>query len=177
MLHVALLRGVNAGTQNRIDMKTLKATFEAIGFTDVRTYINSGNIVFRTTRKDKQRMAAKIEAAIKQEFGHDVKTLVLDARNIEEICAALPDEWLNNDSMRSEVMFLWQEIDKPDLVAKLNTKVVDNVIHTAGAILWMIDRKDYNKSGLARLVGTEPYRKMTMRNVNTLRKLRQMMSA
>lgn len=48
MVYVALLRGINVGGNNKIDMKLLKQTFEQAGMNDVVTYINTGNIIFRT---------------------------------------------------------------------------------------------------------------------------------
>ncbi len=51
MIYVALLRGINVGGKNKIDMKLLKQTFERVGMNDVVTYINTGNIIFFRTRK------------------------------------------------------------------------------------------------------------------------------
>lgn len=60
-IFVALLRGVNVGGNNMISMKSLKASFEAIGFTQVTTYINSGNVIFKTKETDARKLERKIE--------------------------------------------------------------------------------------------------------------------
>jgi uncharacterized protein (DUF1697 family) len=52
MTYVALLRGINVGGNNKVEMKKLKTTFETLGFTSVVTYINSGNIIFNTSDKN-----------------------------------------------------------------------------------------------------------------------------
>ncbi len=52
MTYVALLRGINVGGNRKVEMKRLKATFERAGFADVRTYINSGNVIFGSESTD-----------------------------------------------------------------------------------------------------------------------------
>jgi len=56
---VALLRGVNVGGNNMISMSALKKSFESLGFTDVLTYINSGNLIFRTKEADARKLDRK----------------------------------------------------------------------------------------------------------------------
>lgn len=65
MIYVALLRGINVGGNNKVEMKKLKATFERLGFTNVVTYINSGNIIFEESTKAQNTIVAEIERAIK----------------------------------------------------------------------------------------------------------------
>jgi uncharacterized protein (DUF1697 family) len=74
-------------------------------------------------------------------------------------------------------MFLWKEADSPDVLEQLAANPeVDIVKYVSGAILWNLHRTNYNKSALPKLIGTKVYKQMTVRNVNTLRKLNQMMS-
>ena len=61
MIYVALLRGINVGGNNKVDMKKLKTTFESLGFNNVVTYINSGNIVFAESSKDQSVIVSEIE--------------------------------------------------------------------------------------------------------------------
>lgn len=64
MKYVALLRGVNVGGNRKLDMKELKATFERAGMIEVRTYINSGNIIFRDDSRESPRLTSLLESAI-----------------------------------------------------------------------------------------------------------------
>ncbi|MEK9156965.1 MAG: DUF1697 domain-containing protein, partial [Patescibacteria group bacterium] len=57
MLSVALLRGINVGGNNKVDMKKLKAAFEALGFENVRTYINTGNVLFEHKKQSSKILA------------------------------------------------------------------------------------------------------------------------
>jgi len=72
---IALLRAVNVGPYNKVKMETLREVLTDLGFLSVQTYIQSGNVIFKTSAKDLTRVAKKVEAAIEQHFG--VKTLVV----------------------------------------------------------------------------------------------------
>lgn len=72
---VSLLRGINVSGQKKLPMKELKALYEALGFTDVSTYIQSGNVIFTSTEKDVDKLPQKIEKKIKDHFGFDVSVL------------------------------------------------------------------------------------------------------
>ena len=78
--------------------------------------------------------------------------------------------------MRTDVLFLWEEFDNPESIDQLKISSVDNVKYISGAVLWNVEEKDYSKSGMQKLVGTKIYKNMTVRNVNTVRKLYQMMT-
>jgi uncharacterized protein (DUF1697 family) len=66
---VSMLRGVNLGGHNKLSMQELRALYESLGFQDVRTYIQSGNVIFRTDSGDHSRLSKRIGDAIEQRFG------------------------------------------------------------------------------------------------------------
>jgi uncharacterized protein (DUF1697 family) len=176
MVYVALLRGINVGGNNIVGMKKLKAAFESLGFKNVVTYINSGNIIFESLPESHEKIALDAANAIKSDFNLDIKVLVRDFRNIEIICKELPDGWVKNDIMRTDVMFLWEKYDNRGVLDLLQINSVDRVRYTPGAVLWNVEGKDYGRSGLSKLVGTDLYRNMTIRNVNTVREIHRIMS-
>lgn len=172
MRYVALLRGINVGGKNKVDMKQLKAVFEQAGMTNVSTYINSGNVLFETDVESRHEITAKLERAIEIAFGFFVKVLVKSQNDIAIIAAALPATWLNDLTMKCDVMFLWEVIDDVSIVEKVAINPeVDRVKYVPGALLWSVDRKHATKSGVLKLVGTNTYAHITIRNCNTLRKL------
>ena len=177
MVYVALLRGINVGGTNKVDMKKLSSTFELLGFTNVVTYINSGNIVFEDFSRRQEQLIYKIENAIKQDFQLEIKVLVRNIDQIEAICRELPATWLKNEKMRTDVLFLWEEFDRPEIVTDLKIHAVDHVKYSPGALLWNVESEDYSKSGMLKLMGTKLYKHMTIRNVNTVRKLHQLMTS
>lgn len=81
MKYAAFLRGINVGGRTSIKMQRLREVFAALGFENVKTYIQSGNVVFETRETDDRKLAAEIEAAIEREF---FKTPVM-VRSFEEI--------------------------------------------------------------------------------------------
>lgn len=79
--------------------------------------------------------------------------------------------------MRSDVLFLWDEIDDESVLNKLVIKPeIDTVKYVHGAILWSVE-KNITKSGMTKLVGSKPYQQITIRNVNTTRKIYELMQA
>jgi len=125
MIYVALLRGINVGGHNKVEMKKLKTTFESLGFENVITYVNSGNIIFEDFSKEHDAIINEIETAIKHDFQLEIKVLVRNFENIDFICQKLPDTWLKNEMMRTDVMFLWDKFDKPEILDHMQINLVD----------------------------------------------------
>jgi len=177
MLHVALLRGINVGGANKIDMRQLKAVFEAAGMTSARTYINSGNVVFSTDLPDRAQIAKLLEDAIEARFGFAVSVLVRSVDEIRSVVDALPADWTNDQMTKCDVLFLWDEIDHPSILGQLHfDPAMEDVRYTPGAVIWRVDRRNASRSRLTRIVGTPLYRQMTIRNCNTARKLLELMA-
>ncbi|MET3696562.1 uncharacterized protein SAMN05877753_103193 [Bacillus oleivorans] len=178
MVYVALLRGINVGGKNKIDMKLLKQTFEQVGMNDVMTYINTGNIIFSYKGLSKTELSHFLEEAIHNDFGLQIKVVVRSVDEVREIINAIPKTWKNDKDMRSDVMFLWDEINDESVLGNLVIKPnIDTVKYVPGAILWSIDKKNVTKSGLSKIVGSKIYKQVTVRNVNTVRKIYELMQA
>ena len=175
--HVALLRGINVGGKNKVEMKRLNAAFEELGFESVSTYINSGNVVFEAKESDPAKLALKIERKLRSAFGFDVPTVVHGRAAILKVAKAIPAAWRNDGEQRTEVFFLWDEFDGKESLKLLKPRAgVDSVMYVPGAIAWNFLRKDATKSGIRYVIGTDLYRGMTGRNVNTVRKLAELMA-
>jgi uncharacterized protein (DUF1697 family) len=84
-VYIALLRGINVSGQKTIKMEALRAVFEANNFKNVRTYLQSGNVVFDAQAMDAQELALRISSMIQQTFGFDVPVIVLLQQNLEAI--------------------------------------------------------------------------------------------
>lgn len=172
MVYVALLRGINVGGNRKVEMARLKAVFEAAGMLGVSTYINSGNVLFGAPARKGAALARELESAIEAEFGFPVPVIIRDANQMSALDAELPDDWMDGPRTKCDVMFLAREVDRPDILDSLTIKPeIDEVRYTPGAILWRVDRPKVTRSGLMRIVGSELYLQMTIRNCNTARKL------
>ncbi len=157
-------------------MPRLKALFEALGCENVLTYINSGNVIFSDVRSAKE-LVPLIETAIAKEFGLPVRIVLRDLENIRVLCKEIPAGWTNDIEQKTDVMFLWDEIDNKDILGKavINPKI-ENVRYIAGALVWNIGRENVTRGGGVKLIKTDLYRHMTIRNINTVRKLEALMS-
>lgn len=178
MVYTALLRGINVGGNNKVDMKTLKKSFEQAGMKNVVTYINSGNIIFSTTGRSKNDIAQILEKAIMDTFGLQIKVLVLHLEDMQKVISVLPESWMSNDKLRCDILFLWEAINDESILDKLVFKPeIETVRYAPGAIIWAIDKINVTKGSMTKLIGTELYRQMTIRNLNTTRKIVQLMLA
>ena len=172
MTYVALLRGINVGGNNKVDMKELKKVFEGAGMSSVKTYINSGNIIFADNFHRTEELPAILEAAILAHFSLSIKVLVYSFDDFGQIAANIPDNWTNDQGMKSDVWFLWPEADDAEVLEQLTIKPeIDRVKYVPGAVLWSVDKAFVTKSGMQKVIGTKLYKLVTIRNVNTIRKL------
>lgn len=172
MIYVALLRGINVGGKNKIDMKNLKKTFETVGMESVITYINSGNVVFKDSKHNKEDIISILEKAIYEDFSLNIKVLIRSINDLTLVIDNLPDYWENDKEMKSDVLFLWEEVDNELVLNEIviNPKI-DSVMYVPGAILWSVDKCNVTKSGMIKLASMNLYKKITIRNVNTTRKI------
>ncbi len=172
MQYVALLRAVNVGGTGTVNMRALKGVVEAAGMTRVRTYINSGNVLFASTSRSAPRLARTLETAITKHVGFPISLIVLTHAALRAIVAALPATWANDDEAKCDVFFLWPSIDRPAVLEQLPyDPAVDDVRYVPGALLRRVKRADAARSKLTRIVGTPLHRMMTVRNCTTARTL------
>lgn len=176
MIYVALLRGINVGGNNKIDMKMLTATLARVGMKSVVTYINSGNVIFVDELHTKTDITELLEKAIFEDFKLDIKVLIRSLDDFESMMKILPESWKNDKEMKSDILFLWEEVDQETVDAKLVINPqIDTVLYTPGEILWSVHKDNMTQSGLVKIVGTALYKKVTVRNVNTARKVYEIM--
>ena len=175
MNYVSFLRAINVGGNSIVSMAALKDTYESLGFADVRTYINSGNLIFASAESDPNKLTAKIEKALEKSTGLPIKVVVLTHSALQKIVDAIPSGWVDDSSMRCYVMLLWKEVDDRKILAELPMAPgIDEVKYTPGAVIWRVDRKNIRKSKMNRIIGTPVYKKMSMRSANTMRKLSEL---
>jgi len=169
MNYVALLRGVNAGKRRRVEMKKLKTLFESLGYANVSTYINSGNVIFDSSKKQDV-ISEEIGSCLKKNLGFEIQTLVKTEKQIKDIANAIPKEWHNDSAQRTDVAYLFESIDSSQTLDELPVKKEYlSIRYTPGAIYWNVDREHVIKSQLNKLIGHPLYQMMTVRNVNTAR--------
>jgi uncharacterized protein (DUF1697 family) len=175
---VALLRGVNVGGNNMISMSELAECVKGLGFSDVRTYINSGNVVFRARARNPRKLEQDIEAAIERRFSAGIRVLVRDLDQMRALVDDIRRTWTQEDTdERRNVMFLAHEIDSEDLLEQLNPKPeIEAVSYRPGALLWSASRRHLTRSEMVKLNRMKIFQAMTIRNPNTTLRLYELMS-
>ncbi len=178
--YVALLRGVNVGGNHPVPKKEFQAVLEDLGFTEVVIYLNSGNAVFAS---DIPPTAAEIQVALETHFGFGIPTLVLSGEQIQKIAAAIPSSWANDppspdkSGQKSDVLYLFDELNVPDILTKLGYRPeIETMLYVNGAVLANVTRINQTRYSLLKLAGTPQYKQMTIRNINTARKLAELVT-
>lgn len=178
MKYVVLVRGINVGGNNRVPKAEFKQVLESLGFADVSIYLNSGNAVFSSTGKPK---AADVQAALEKHFGFTIPTLVLPANKIKAIAAAIPADWTNDkpqpdkSGQKSDVLYLFDDVNSPDILEKIRHKPeIETMKYVDGAVIANVTRLNQGKGSLQKLIGTKLYSSVTIRNINTAKKLAEL---
>lgn len=173
---LALLRGVNVGGNNMISMRSLKESFETMGFTNVSTYINSGNIIFQTKEDDPRKLEKKIEQMLSSDYQLDSKVVVRSLSEMEKLVKALPRNWEGDSNWRYNVIFLRHSIDSEKILDELPANSdIEEVLYRPGALLWSTQASELNRSKVGKFLSRKIFQDMTVRNLNTTRKLHELM--
>lgn len=176
IVFVALLRGVNVGGNNIIKMSSLKTSFEKMGFADVSTYINSGNILFKSKERDARKLEAQIETMLSKEHKLGCKVVVRSFPEMANLIENLPQNWDGDKSWKYNVIFLRHSIDSERVLDELALKPdIEQVVYYPGTLLWSARISDLNRTLMVKLSSQKLFQDMTMRNTNTTRKLYQLM--
>src|SRR5262245_5998880 len=107
--YVALLRGLNGGGRNALPMRELVAMLEELGCLDVKTYHQSGNVVFRSATNTVSELASKIGLAVSNRRGFKPHVMLLPAEDLERAMAANPFPQAESDPKALHIAFLNQD--------------------------------------------------------------------
>lgn len=174
--YVALLRGINVGGNNLIRMNSLRTSFERLGFQDVTTYINSGNVIFKAHEADARKLESGIEKMLIREYKLDRKVVVRSYAEIAKLIKSLPKSWGTDTDWKYNVIFLRYSIDSKNLLNNIHPKLdIEEVIYRPGTLLWSARTSDFTRSTMVKLPSQKIYQDMTVRNLNTTRKLFELM--
>jgi uncharacterized protein (DUF1697 family) len=174
---VALLRGINVGGRNRIAMAELRACFQAAGYGDVRTYIQSGNVVFGADREDRARLTTAIETMLASAFGYAATVELRDRVQMQAVVDGAPAGFGQEpDRYRYDVLFLLPPSTPGEALVALRPRDgVDAVAPGPGVVYASRLIARASQSGLSRLASDPIYQRLTVRNWNTTTRLLAMM--
>lgn len=173
MKYVALLRGINVGGNNKVPMAELKACFEGLGFRNVSTYINSGNVLFETGNTDVAQLVRNSEAAIEKQFGFKVICSVISAADLHDAYIHAPKWWDTDDEAKHNAIFVIAPKTAKEVMGDVGEAKpeYEKVAAHGSVIFWSAPIETFNRARYKNITKPAIYKWVTIRNSNTMRKL------
>ena len=175
--YIALLRGINVSGKNKISMPILKKAFEEIGFIDVITYINSGNVIFSSTIQDTSELVRKSEAIIADTFMLDIPVTVVSVKELMNTLKHAPEWWGDTDkSTIHYAIFLISPISVEEVFTAVGEvkPEYEKISHHGNVIFWSAPLKTFSKARWSKIASSSVNNNVTIRNANTVNKLLQL---
>lgn len=171
--YLALLRGVNVGGNSLIKMANLRDTLTKEGFSDVRTYIQSGNVIFKSGTTNTAELAEQIKSYINKDFGMSVDVVVFSKTEWQLIISSAPKWWGDDKTWKHNLLILIRSSDMSEAIEALgNLKPeIESVEPGKGVLYQSMSFEKFGRTSSSKLVLLPVYKKMTIRNFNTATKL------
>lgn len=166
---IALLRGINVGRAKRVAMSDLRTVFEGLGFADVRTLLNSGNVVF--TAKSRGNSAARIEKALATELDLIARVFVLDAAELAAALAHNPHARIAHDPARFLVAITATASEGARIAPLVKHAWQPDALAVDGRVAYLWCANGIITSKLVQAVSRAVDDAVTMRNWTTMTKL------
>lgn len=172
---IALLRGINIGGKNKISMSELKRGFAELGFTEVVTYLNSGNIIFSSAIEDKDVLSEQIKLMIQERFNLNIPVFVVFREELEEELKNAPDWWGDeNKEIYDNIIFLMPPLSYESFYDEIGNpkSEYENVHHYKNVVFWSFSRAYYQKTNWwSKTANLNVSDRITIRTANTVRKI------
>lgn len=180
MEYVALLRGINVGGNNKVVMSELRAQIAAAGFGHVRTYINSGNLLFEAEDDaPREDVAQAVEDILARHYDFPIRLALLTAQDYLAQLDELPD-WWHGEVARRDALFYTRGLDRHHVRERIEAmELGDEAVHFGEhAVFWgKFDEKSFLKTAYhKRLLREEFYRQVTIRSGSTVEKIAALLS-
>ena len=176
MVYIAMLRGINVSGQKIIKMEDLKKAFEAMHFTKVATYIQSGNVVFSSAKTETGGLQAHIRNSLLKTFGFEIPVVIRTADEMDKVTKRNPFKRVNADN--GEYLYVSFLSEKPSKTAEDELKKVKSdadELRPSGKEVYILCRKSYAKTVFSNaLIEKKLGVSSTTRNWNSVQKLLSM---
>ena len=177
MKYVLLLRGINVGGKNKVAMSDLKDMISKLGYENVITYINSGNIIF-DANDNKEIVRVKISHML-ETFPFSINKVILTQEEYLDEISNLP-EWWSEELFRRDVLFYSDEVDYSRMKERIKMMPLnDEMVHFGKrAVFWgKCNEKNYLSTSYHKLLMKESfYKSITIRNARTFEKIIELLS-
>lgn len=175
--YLALLRGINVGGNNLIKMADLKVCFEKMGFTEVTTYIQSGNVIFTTKTTPTETLAGTIEQTLSKQFSYPARVVVVPHKELRKFVENAPKDFgTKPEIFRYNSIFLKKPYTSKKAMRYIQAREgVDTVTAGTCALYFSNLMARATQSYLSKITQTPLYPYITIRNWNTTTKLLALM--
>ena len=177
MKYVLLLRGINVGGKNKVAMSDLKDMISKLGYKNVITYINSGNIIFESN--DKKEIVKEKISQMLDTFSFPINKVILTQQEYLEEADNLP-EWWSEELFRRDVLFYSDEVDYSIMKERIKMMPLnDEMVHFGkSAVFWgKYNEKNYLSTSYHKLLMKESfYKSITIRNARTFEKISELLN-
>ena len=176
---LALLRGLNVGGRNVIGKDDLIRCFEDLGLDSVRTYIQSGNVLFRSSESRAAALTRTIEAALSERLSNRVRAVVLARSRYRAAVAAAPDDWGRDDDRKHNAAFTLRGVTPRRVIEQLPVpnEDIETLASGPGVIFWSISKQHQTRTTWMKLAAAPVYQHLTVRNHRTVFRLRELLDA
>ncbi len=169
--YLALLRGINVGGKNLIKMADLRTAVESMGFGDVGTYIQSGNVLFRAPRQKRDELAAGMESRLSRRFGTELKVVLLTEAQLKGVVEGAP-RGFGAKSKLCDVLFVRKPLTVKKAFGALEFRPgIDSAWPGPGVIYFSRLASRASGSRLSNFVMLPEYQNVTIRSWSTTTKL------
>lgn len=171
--YIVLLRGINVGGKNSIKMADLKLGFEEMGFSDIVTYIQSGNVIFKSDEADKEKLTKHVETALEERYKLDLKVVIVSKSDLQKVIEKSPKGFgTEPEKYRYDVIFVKAPLTAAEAMKQISLKDgVDEASAGPGVLYFSRLTSKVTQSRLSRIIALPMYKNMTIRNWNTTTKL------
>lgn len=173
--YIALLRGINISGKNKISMPLLKEAFEALGFLNVSTYINSGNVLFSSIINDKIEISTQCKAIVEERFALDVPVAIISLRELSEALDNAPEWWdvESEEEVIHQAIFLIPPVTIEEICQAVGDAKpeYEQVDYYKNVIFWSAPRATLSKTRWYKIASSSVNNKVTIRNATTTKKL------
>ena len=176
--YIALLRAVNVGGTGKIAMADFRKLLEGLGFKNVQTYIQSGNVLF-TSGAGADALVVTLEAGLSKAFGYEASVFLRSARQLRAIVDGAPQGFgTRPERYRYDVIFLRKPLSPATAVARAPVMPGVDEVHAGSDVLYFSRLvQKASQSRLSRITALPLYRQMTIRNWNTTTRLLALLEA
>lgn len=174
--YIALLRGVNVGGKNKVSMPILKEALLKKGLLKVKTYINSGNVLFLSEEQNILLLQEKVKEVIFDTFALSITVCVISLPQLECAINNSPAWWGEEGEFKHNTIFIISPKTAQEVVEEVGIikPEYEKVACVGQVVFWSAPIKTFSRTRWSKIASTTTYQHITIRNANTAKKLLQL---